>query len=215
VSGAGPPACPYNRKVTASRLALALLLAAPARADTPAPSPPVVSREEALSFERKLDRIKTQSQAKGAGRPESVLVTEGELNSYLNLTYASRMPRGVSDVNVRLQADRIRASGLLDLERVRGNVPAPSAWSPLAYLRGKVSVELAGRLQTRDGFGTFAVDEASIASVPVPMLLLEQIVSSATKKPSDPDGINLNERFRLPYAVSRVRIGMARAVLDF
>jgi len=201
--------------VTASRLAIVVLLAAPAWADTPAPARPAVSREEAQSFERKLDIIKRQSQAKGPGRPDSVLVTEGELNSYLNLTYAPRMPPGVSDVNVRLEAERIRASGLLDLERVRGNVPAPSAWSPLAYLRGKVSVELAGRLQTRDGYGTFAVEDASIASIPVPMVLLEQIVSSATKKPSDPDGINLNERFRLPYAVSRVRVGMARAVLDF
>ena len=199
-----------------SRLAVALLLAAPAWAeDAPAPSRPAVSWEEAQSFGRKLDQIKTQSQAKGPGRPESVLVTEGELNSYLNLTYAPRMPPGLTDVNVRLEAERIRASGLLDLERVRGNVPAPSPWSPLAYLRGKVSVELAGRLQTRDGYGTFAVEEASIASVPVPMALFEQIVSSATKKPSDPDGFNLNAPFRLPYAVSRVRVGLARAVVDF
>lgn len=202
--------------MTVSRLAaLVLLLAAPAWAgDAPVPRPGL-SWAEAQSFGQKLDRIKTQSQAKGAPRPESVLVTEGELNSYLNLTYGPRMPPGVSNVDVRLEAERIRFKGLLDLERVRGNVPAPSAWSPLAYIRGKVPVEVVGRLQTRDGHGTFAVEEASIASVPVPMVLLEQIVSSATQKPGDADGLDINAPFKLPYAVNRVRVGMARAVLDF
>ena len=202
--------------MTPSRLAVALLLAAPAWADdAAAPARPALSWAEAQSLGQKLDRIEKQSQVKGKRRPESVLVTEGELNSYLNLTFAPQMPPGLSDVAVRLEAERIRARGLLDLERVRGNVPPPSPWSPLAYLRGKVPVELAGRLETRDGYGTIEVEEASIASVPVPMSFLEQIVTSATRKPSDPDGFDIHAPFRLPYAVNRVRVELARAFLDF
>ena len=199
-----------------SCLAVALLLAAPAWADeAAAPSRPAVSWTEAQSLGQKLDRIEKQSQVKGKGRRESVLVTEGELNSYLNLTFAPQMPPGLSDVDVRFEAERIRARGLLDLERVRGKAPPPSPWSPLAYLRGKVPVELAGRLETRDGYGTIEVEEASIASVPVPMSFLEQIVTSATRKPSDPDGFDIHAPFRLPYAVNRVRVELARAFLDF
>lgn len=198
-----------------TRLALVFLMAAPAWAsDAPVPRPGL-SWAQAQSFGQKLERIKAQSQAKGAPRPESVPITEGELNSYLNLTYGPRLPPGVSDVDVRLEAERVRFKGVLDLERVRGNVPAPSAWSPLAYIRGKVPVEVVGRLQTRDGHGTFTVEQASLASVPVPVMVIEQIVSSATQKPEDPDGVDINAPFKLPYAVNRVRVGMARAVLDF
>jgi hypothetical protein len=198
-------------------LLLGLLLAAPARADeTAGATRPPLSWAEAESLGRKLEGIeKRNTQAKGKRRPETVLITEGELNSYLNLTYAPEMPPGLSDVDVRLENERIHAKGLLDLERVRGKVPAPSPWSPLSLLRGKVPVELKGRIQTRDGFGTIEVEEAWISSVPVPMSFLEQIVASATKKPSDPDGFDIHAPFRLPYAVNRVRVELARAFLDF
>jgi hypothetical protein len=202
--------------VTRSRLLAAVLLAAPAWAtDVATPARPSLSWAEAQSLGRKLEDIEKRNHAKDKQRRGSVLITEGELNSYLNLTYAPQMPPGLSDVDVRLEAERIRARGVVDLERVRGKVPPPSPWSPLALLRGKVPVELAGRLQTRDGYGTIEVEEASIASVPVPMSFLEQIVSSATRNASDPDGFDIHAPFRLPYAVNRIRVELARAFLEW
>jgi hypothetical protein len=199
--------------VAGSRFAIVLLLlAAPSGADDAA-SRPAVSLAEAQSLGRKLDILRQQTEVKG--RRETVQVTEGELTSYLNLTYAPKMPPGLSDVDVRFESQRIRAKGVLDLERVRGNVPPPSPWSPLAYLKGKVPVECAGRLQTGNGYGTFEVEQVSIASIPVPMMLLEEIVSSATKKPSDPDGVDIHAPFLLPYKVNRVRVEPARVFLDF
>jgi hypothetical protein len=193
---------------------VALLLAVPVWADDAAPPRPGLSWAAAESLSRKFKAIEIQSQMMRARKPESVLVTEGELNSYLNLTYAPQMP-GITDVDIQLDSDRINAKGLVDLEQVRGKVPRPSPWSPLALLRGKVPVELKGRLQTRDGFGTIEVEEAWIASLPVPLSFVEQIVSTATKKPSQPEGFDIHAPFRLPYAVSRVRLETARAFLDF
>jgi hypothetical protein len=202
--------------VKGPRLLLALLLAAPSWADDAAVPPrAALSWAEAESLGHKLEAIEKRNQTAGPRRPESVLVTEGELNSYLNLTYAPQMPPGVSDLDIRLDTERIHAKGMVDLERVRGKVPAPSPWSPLAFLKGKVPVELKGRLQTRDGFGTIEVEEAWIASLPVPMSFVEQIVTSATRKPSQPEGFDIHAPFRLPYAVNRVRLLTARAFLDF
>jgi hypothetical protein len=199
-----------------ARFLLAVLLAAPVWADDAAGATrPAPTWAEAKALGVKLEAIEKRHQAKAPRRPQSVLVTERELNSYLNLTYAPQMPPGLSDVDVRLDAQRIHATGMLDLERVRGKVPPPSPWSPLAFLRGKVPVELKGRLTTSNGFGTIAVEEAWISSVRVPMSFLEQIVSTATKKPSDPDGFDIHAPFRLPYAVTRVRLETARAFLDF
>jgi hypothetical protein len=201
--------------VTSPRLFLAVLLAAPALAGEATPPRPPLSWTEAESLSRKLQAIELQTQMMRPRRAESVLVTEGELNSYLNLTFAPQMPPGISDVDIRLDSERINARGMVDLERVRGKVPPPSPWSPLSLLRGKVPVELTGKLRTRDGFGTIEVEEAWIASLPVPMSFVEQIVTSATKKPSQPEGFDIHAPFRLPYAVNRVRLETARAFLDF
>jgi len=177
-------------------------------------APRTLSYAEAESLSKKFAAIEVQSQTRRTQKPASVLITEGELNSYLNLTYAPQLP-GITDMDIRIDADRIGARGLIDLERVRGKVPAPSPWSPLAFLRGKVPVELKGRLLTRDGFGTIEVEEAWISSIPVPMSFVEQIVASATKKPSQPEGFDIHAPFRLPYSVNRVRLEPARAFLDF
>jgi hypothetical protein len=194
-----------------SAAVLPALLAAPARADDAAPRS--LSYAEAESLSRKFKAIEIQSQSR-ARKPASVLITEGELNSYLNLTYAPELP-GITDMDIRIDSERIEARGLIDLERVRGKVPPPSPWSPLALLRGKVPVVLTGKLRTRDGFGTIEVEEAWISSIPVPMSLVEQIVASATKKPSQPEGFDIHAPFRLPYYVNRVRLESARAFLDF
>jgi len=207
---------PYNREVMGTRFLLALLLAAPSWADeASAPAGSGLSWAQAQSLGQKLEAIEKRNQAGRPRRPETVLVTEAEVNSYLNLTYAPQMPPGVTDLDVRFEYERIHAKGLVDLERVRGKVPPPSPWSPLAFLRGRVPVELKGRLLTRDGFGTIEVEEAWIASLPIPMSFLEQIVTSATKKPSSPEGFDIHAPFRLPYAVNRVRLEATRAFLDF
>ena len=199
-----------------SPLLVAVLLTAPAWAREGAPpARPTFSQADAESLGRKLEAIKKRHQEKAQSSRETVTVSESELNSYLNLTYAAQMPPGISDVDVRFKVDLIQARGLLDLERVRDKMPEQSPWSPLALLRGKVPVELSGRLETRDGYGTLEVEEASIASVPVPMSFLEEIVGYATKNPTDPDGIDINAPFRLPYAVDRVRVELTRAVLYF
>jgi len=191
------------------------LLAVPAWASD-APEHPRVSQVEAESMGRKLDSIKqTVPPAKGKKPRESVTVTEGEVNSYLNLTYAAKLPSGLSDVAVSFDTERIHARGLLDLERVRDKMPDQSPFSPLSLLRGKVPVELTGRFTTRDGMGFFEPEEASISSVPVPISLLDQIISSATTTATAPNGVNIHEPFHLPYGMKRIRLVVARASLDW
>ena len=197
------------------RLLIVALLAVPAWAND-APERPRTSLGEAESMGRKLDTI-TQAgpPAKGKKGRDSITVTEGEVNSYLNLTYASKLPSGLSDVAVSFDTERIHARGLLDLERVRDKMPEMSPWSPLALLRGKVPIELTGRFTTRNGMGHFEAEEASISGLPVPITLLDQIIRSATTTATDPDGVNIQEPFRLPYGMTRIRLVVARASLDW
>ncbi len=179
------------------------------------PSRPGLSWEEADSLSRKLATIEERhKQPAKSRRSQTVQVTQGELNSYLNLSYASELPKGLSDVEIRLGHERIEAKVFVDVDQVRGKVAAPS-WSPIAMLGGQVPIELSGKLVNEDGFGTIELESAYVANIRVPISVVEQMVASSTKSEKNPDGFDIHAPFRLPYSVNRVRIEPGRATLEF
>jgi hypothetical protein len=169
----------------------------------------------AESLTRKLEAIEKRAKSRNPGAGESVLVTEGELNSYINLSLGPRLPPGVSGLEVRLEQERIAARAVVDLERVQGRIPSQGAFSPLSLLSGRVPVELKGRLQNQDGFGSLHFEEIRVATIPVPVSMLAQIVSQATRSADNPEGFDVQAPFRLPYTVKRVRVQPGKAWLDF
>jgi hypothetical protein len=174
---------------------------------------PGLSWEEAESLGRKLAAIEERQKEKSR-RAQTIQVTEGELNSYLNLSYASALPRGLSDLAVRFGHERIEARGSVDVDEIKGKV-APPAWSPIALLGGLVPIELSGKLVNSDGFGTIELDSAYVASIRVPISVVEQMVASSTRSEKYPDGFDIHAPFRLPYSVNRVRIEPGKATLEF
>jgi len=199
----------------------ALLLLAPAASAEQAPRPvprPGLSWAEAEALDRKLTAIEKQRVvAPRKGRPETVTVTESELNSYLNLTMAEKLPKEVKDLEVHLlEHERLQANGLVDLDKVKAKVAATSSsWNPLLLMGGFVPVQLRGRLVNRDGFGSIVWEDVQVNTWSLPVSLLEQMVASATKKPDNPEGVDISAPFRLPYSVRRVRLEPGRAFLEF
>ncbi len=196
-------------------VALALVACAvvgSARAQSPAPAPgPTAAAAESLA--RKLTSIEARKREKAA-KPGTVVVTENELNSYLQLKLAQDMPTGISDVRVSMQQERLQANGQVDLDKLdikKGSSP----FSPLNLLSGKVPVMLRGRLQSLDGFGTVQVEEVQLATIPVPVSVLQRLIASSTRSERDPDGFDINAPFRFPYSLKRVRLEPGRALLDF
>ena len=199
----------------------ALLLLAPVASAEQAPRPvprPGLSWAEAEALDRKLTAIEKQRVvAPRKSRPETVTVTESELNSYLNLTMAEKLPKEVKDLEVHLlEHERLQANGLVDLDKVKAKVAATSSsWNPLLLMGGFVPVQLRGRLVNRDGFGSIVWEDVQVNAWSLPISLLEQMVASATKKPDNPEGVDISAPFRLPYSVRRVRLEPGRAFLEF
>src|SRR5206468_3566847 len=118
---------------------------------------PELSWAEAEALDRKLTAIEKQRVvAPRKSRPETVTVTESELNSYLNLTMAEKLPKEVKDLEVHLlEHERLQANGLVDLDKVKEKVArSASPWNPLMLMGGFVPVQLQGRFVNRDGFGS-------------------------------------------------------------
>ena len=201
--------------MVAGRLFVALHAAA-ASDDLPtAPRSGPVSWDQANSLARKLEAIEKLRIEKGR-KPRTVLLTQGELNSYLNLTYAEKLPKGLRDVAVRLDRDRILAKGLVNIERVKGKVgEGGGGWGPLSFLSGDVPVEITGKLTAKEGFGVVQWESVYLSSMRVPISVLEQLVLSATRTEANPEGFDIHAPFRLPYSVNELRLEPGRALLDF
>lgn len=174
------------------------------------------SATEAEALARKLDVLARRSEAGKPPREKRVTVSESELNSYLNVTLGPKIPKGVSDVSFRFEQDRLSARALVDLAELQDEVPRGSLGGLLSFLSGKVPLAARGRLTATDeGFGALAIEEVNLSTIPVPVSLIEQLVVSATKSTTSPQGFDIHSPFRLPYALKRVRIQPGRALLEY
>ncbi|HEX6738395.1 MAG TPA: hypothetical protein VF310_08995 [Vicinamibacteria bacterium] len=194
-------------------LSLSPLAVPPAAGQTNTDPRRLVSQAMAESLGRKLEAIEKRRKDR-VRKPETVVVTEGELNSYIAYTLAPEMPAGVSHVAVRFERERIETTGVVDLDRV-GKIQTDSALSPFSLLAGPVNVELRGRLQNQDGFGTIEWETVRVASIPLPLSVLARMVASSTRTAKQPEGFDIHAPFRLPYSARRVTLTPGKAVLEF
>jgi hypothetical protein len=179
----------------------------------PAPTRPGISWAEADSLERKLESFERRPRNAVAG---TVNVTEGELNSYLNLSLAGKLPGGLQNPEFHFDKDRIAVTADVDFDQVRRTLPPTSAMNPLSYLGGRLGLTLKGHMETRqEGFGSFEFEQARLGPVSLPTELLAQSVASFTKTPQNPQGFDILAPFRLPYSLKHVRLQTGHAVLEF
>ena len=197
-------------------IAVPLLLAVLASADgmKTAPAPGPLSWDQANSLTRKLEAIEKRKAEPAKKKPQTVFFTQGEVNSYLNLSYAERLPKGVSDVLVKLDRGRMQVSGLVNIDRVKGKVEGGGG-GLLSFLSGDVPLEATGKVRGKDGFGTVEWESVYLGGMRLPISALEQMVRSATKTVAEPEGFDFHAPFRLPYSVNGLRIEPGRAFLEF
>jgi len=173
-----------------------------------------VSRQEATAFSRKLDQIRGHvgdARAPGAIRTP---VSESELNSWFAFSAAPLFPTGVSAAQVTLVgAGRISGQAIVDLDVIGKRKSSGGTFDIWNLLGGKVPVTVAGVLHTSNGVGTFAVESAELSGVPVPVAVLQQLISYYSRSPQNPDGVELDRAFPLPAAIRQIDVGAGQAVV--
>ena len=172
-----------------------------------------VSRQDAAVFSRKLEQIIIQAGVRTNAGPRRTPVSETELNSWLAYGASPLLPAGVSDPQVTLVGNgRVVGQVVVDLDAVakRRSTGAFGIWN---LIGGKVPVNVAGVLQTRDGMGTFALETADISGVPVPKTVLQELVHAYSRTPSNPQGVDIDDAFALPAAIRQIDVGAGQAVV--
>ena len=171
-----------------------------------------LSQRDADSLQRKVMTIQ-QYGAKPLGGARLTPITEAELNSFLRFVAADQLPTGVVDPYLRMAGDgRVEGRAVVDLDRVRTS--RTRGWlDPMNLLTGRLLVSATGALSAVDGQARFDLAYASIAGVPIPKVVLAELVAYYTQSADYPRGVGLDDAFPLPSRVKEIHVQTGQAVV--
>ena len=149
--------------------------------------------------------------SKGTGR--RTVLTESEMNAYLQYRAQSWLPNGLTDARLDfIGENRVAIFVVADLDNVRRK--SSGGWfDPTAYLSGRVPVRVVGTLTTGDGQGKFDLEQATVDGIPVPRVFIQELLAFYTSTPEQPGGVRLDQPFDLPSAIDRIDLQADQATV--
>ena len=171
------------------------------------------SKKDAELLRQKVAAINAQAE-RPAKTGRRTTVTESEVNSYLVYDAKEQIPAGVVEPSVAIiGTGKLSARAVVDLDAVRRSKSPTSILDPVNYLTGRLPVTAAGTLTTQNGIGRFQFESASVGGIPVPKILLQEIVSHYSKTPEKPSGIGLDDPFALPSRIKEIQVERGQAII--
>lgn len=172
-----------------------------------------VSRREADSLERKILEM-AQYATSPLGGARLTPVTEGELNSYLNLALASQFPAGVTEPVISMLGDgRVAGRAVVDLDAFGRARATHGRWDPTMLLTGRLRVGVEGILRTARGLARFELHSADIEGMPIPKALVAELVAFYTRGPDYPSGVDIDAPFALPARIAEIHVNERQAII--
>jgi hypothetical protein len=172
------------------------------------------TKSDAQVMKKKVAAIAAHGERPTA-QGQRTTVTENEVNSYLTFELGEDLPAGVVQPSVSaLGPGRVSGRAVVDLDAVRkagGN--NGGLFDPRSYLTGQVPVTATGVLRTANGRARLELQSASVGGVPIPKLLLQEIVGYYSKTPSKPGGISLDDEFELPARIREIQVERGQAIV--
>jgi hypothetical protein len=171
------------------------------------------SKRDADMLRQKVASISSHGE-RAVNRPLRTTITENEVNSYLVFDGREQLPTGVVDPSVAiLGTGRVSGRAVVDLDAVRKAKATASLFDPTNYLTGRLPVTATGVLSTSNGTGRFQLESATVGGVPVPKLLLQEIVSYYSRTPEKPAGIGIDDPFALPARIREIQVERGQAII--
>ena len=143
-----------------------------------------------------------------------ITVSDAEVNAYLVYEAREQIPVGVVEPMIlAVGPGRLSGRAIVDLDAVRKQKAPTSLLDPMNYLMGRLAVTAVGRLRTANGVGRFELESSSVGSIPIPKILLQEIVSYYSRSPEKPGGIGLDDPFQLPAKIREIQVDRGQAII--
>lgn len=158
------------------------------------------SRSEAEAFSRKLDRLAAGEQA---GSANIVEFRQSEVDAYVQHELAPLFPKGVEQVEVRLQQGLIAGSAQINFDALE---TGEGRSNPLlsALLRGQHLLDVVASVKTEKGTGSYEVSKVLLDQREIPKPLVDLLIQKyiVAKHPA----AKPNTPFPLPYNVDHAEL---------
>ena len=174
-----------------------------------------VSRQNAEEFSKKVALIQRQGDSSTRAGTRRTRLTEDELNSWFMYRAEPVLPPGVGQPQVTIVGEgQLAGQAIIDLDAVAKRRPSSSgSFDPLALIGGKVPIGVTGVLHTRDGMARFEVQRAEMSGIPVPVTVLQEVLTYYSRSAERPQGVRLDDAFRLPANIQQIEVGQGQAVV--
>jgi hypothetical protein len=172
-----------------------------------------LSKEDGDRLERKIDDI-AKTGAAPRPQPKRTPVSESEINSYLNLNFKQKIPKGLTNPEIAMLGNGALAGRVLvDLDEFNRNRGAQGLMDPLAYLSGKVPVTARGVLRAQNGRGRFQLGAAEIHGIALPKQVVQELVGYFSRTPGNPSGFDIDAPLDLPAKIREIAIDKGQAIV--
>jgi hypothetical protein len=191
----------------ATALTLAIAAASVSRADVRP------QRRDADAMKQKVAAISAFGE-RPTRQARRTTVTETEVNAYLVYDAPKDLPVGVVEPSVTiLGTGRVSGRAVVDLDAVRKDKKPTSMLDPVNLLTGRLPITATGVLKTSNGVGRFSLESAAVSGIPIPKMVLQEIVSYYSRTPQKPAGIGLDEPFELPARIREILVERGQATV--
>jgi hypothetical protein len=171
-----------------------------------------LTRAEGDRMAQKLAAIEARGNtpAHGTLAPLRTSFTDREVNAYFRYNGRQQLPDGVLDPQVTIESDsRVDAQAIVDLDAVK---KSQQSWVS-GLMHGSVEVRISGSIAVSNGKGTVQILSATLGGIPIPVSLLQSVVSQYSKTPDLPNGFQLDKPFDLPANIREVRLQHGAATI--
>jgi len=172
-----------------------------------------ISKEQGDRLEKKLEEIAKHAAAEPV-RPKRTVMSETEVNSYLNFNVREKIPRGLTHPQISgLGSGNLAGRIFIDLDEFKRQRGSGGIMDPLNYISGQVPLTARGILRATGGKGQFQLISAEIHRIPIPKSLVQELVTFFSRTQDNPRGINMDEPFSLPAKIREVIVNQGEAVV--
>lgn len=171
-----------------------------------------ITEESGARLQRKLVSILHHASTESRDARLTSL-PEPEINAFLMFQGVSQLPTGITDPVVRIGGDgRLSVEAVVNLSAVREE--RARGWlDPLQYVTGRLPVTASGTVRSGNGVALVKVESVTIAGVPMPTQVLQEVVRYYTRTPEQPDGTRLDDPIPLPFRITELRLSPGVAVV--
>jgi len=174
----------------------------------PRPAQAEASDRSAAILQAKIDTLKKAEKAKGPRSPQTMEVSEVELESYVLNGLREDIPARVDSIDVQLTDGAVAADSKLTFA-------SDSTGNPMldALIAGTHTLFVKGKLSAKANQGQFELQDVRVDGIPVPNVLIETLIAKYVK-PKYPD-VDLKKPFTMPWGIDSLTITPGKATIVY